>query len=67
MRVAHELASLTARRAEAQPVDHIVEPDLEQPQEVLAGDALLAAGHHVVVMELLFEHLVEASGLLLFA
>ena len=63
----HELARLTARGAEAEPVDHVVESDLEQPQQVLAGDALLAARHHVVVVELLFEHLVEAPRLLLFA
>ena len=65
--VADELPRLTARSPETQPVDHVVEPDLEQTQEVLAGDALLTAGHDIVVVELLFEHLVEAPRLLLFA
>jgi len=37
--MAHELPRLTPRGAEAQPVDHVVEPGFEQTQEVLAGDA----------------------------
>ena len=65
MRVAHELAGLTARSAEAQPVHHVVEPHFEKAQQVLTGDALFAAGDLVVMVELLLEDLVVAPRLLL--
>ena len=67
MRVPHELTRLTPRGAEAQTVDDVVEAHLKQTKEVLAGDAVLAAGHHVVMMKLLLEHLVVAPRLLLLA
>src|SRR3954452_1816076 len=50
---------------EAKPDEHVVEPRLEQPQEVLAGDAGLAARLLVVVGELLLQDAVVAAGLLL--
>ena len=40
--VAHELPRLRARGREAEPVDHVVEPPLEQLQQRLAGDAARA-------------------------
>ena len=46
---------------------HVVEAQLEHPQQVLAGDALLAARDRVDVAELLLEHAVDAAGLLLLA
>src|SRR5919204_3603930 len=42
--VADELASLAARGGEAEPHEHVVEPPLEQREQVLARDALLAGG-----------------------
>src|SRR4051795_10721494 len=63
--VADELARLTARRGESEAHEHIVEAALEDSQEVLAGDALLAGGLLVIVAELLLEHAVVAAGLLL--
>ena len=41
--VRHELPRFGARRAEAHPVDDVVEPRLEQLQQVRAGRALAAA------------------------
>ena len=62
-----QLTRLTARGAEAQPIHHVVEPHLEEAEQVLAGDPLLAACRLVVVVELLLEHLVVAARLLLLA
>ena len=42
--VADQLARLAARGGEAEPDEHVVEAALEQPQQVLAGDAGLARG-----------------------
>ena len=67
MRVADELPRLAARSAEAEAIDDIVETHLEQAQQVLAGDALLAARDLVVVVELLLEQLIVAARLLLLA
>src|SRR5665647_909196 len=67
VRVAHQLPCLATRSAKAETVHDVVEPHLEEAQQVLAGDALLAARHLVVVMKLLLEHLVVASCLLLLA
>ena len=63
----HQLTGLTARGAEAEPVHDVVEAHLEQLEKVLTRDAVLAAGGHVVVMELLLEHLIVATRLLLLA
>ena len=65
--VADQLPGLAARGGEAEPHQDVVEAALEQAQQVLAGDALLAAGLVVVVAELLLEHLVVAARLLLLA
>src|SRR3954447_3420565 len=63
--VADQLARLAARRGESEAHEDVVEPALEDPQQVLAGDALLAGGLLVVVAELLLEHAVVAASLLL--
>src|SRR5919202_1014759 len=47
------------------PVDHVVQPRLQQLEQGLAGDALPAGRLDVVVVELLLEHAVDAAGLLL--
>ena len=65
--VADDLACLVARRGEAETVDDVVEPALEQAQQVLARDALLAARELVVAAELLLEQAVDALRLLLLA
>jgi hypothetical protein len=45
----------------------VVEPGLEHPQQLLAGDARLLCGLLVVVAELLLEQTVVAARLLLLA
>src|SRR5687767_7613024 len=65
--VQHELTRLAARAREAQPDKDVVEPRLEQAQQVLARYALLAARLVVVGPELLLQHAVVAAGLLLLA
>src|SRR4051812_33955949 len=65
MTVTDQLPGLTPRRGKAESHEHVVEPALEQPQQVLSGDAGLAAGLVVVVAELLFEQLVVTARLLL--
>jgi hypothetical protein len=65
--VADELAGLAAAGAPAGPEDHVVEAQLEVAQQVLAGDAGLAAGLLVEVAELLLQEPVDAAGLLLLA
>src|SRR3954471_23156634 len=65
--VADELARLAPRGGEAEANEDVVEAALEQRQEVLARDALLAGGAVVVAGELLLEHAVVALGLLLLA
>ena len=65
--VADELARLAARGGEAEAHQHVVEPALEQRQQVLAGDARLARRLLVVAAELLLEQPVVAAGLLLLA
>src|SRR3954451_3245827 len=63
--VQDELARLAPRGGETEADEHVVEPRLQQPQKVLAGDAGLAARLLVVVGELPFEHAVIAPRLLL--
>ena len=65
--VVDQLSRLAPRGGEAEADEDVVEPALEQPQQVLAGDALLARGLLVVAGELALEHAVEAARLLLLA
>src|SRR5215211_537886 len=65
--VVDELARLAPRGGEARAVDRVVEPALQQAQEVLARDALHARRPLEVVAELPFEDEVDALDLLLLA
>ena len=65
--VGDQLARLAPRGGEAEADEDVVEAGLEQPQQVLAGDAVLARGLVVVGAELFLQHLVVAAGLLLLA
>src|SRR5712692_6932481 len=65
--VGHHLPALAPGRGEAEAMDDVVQAQLEQPQEVLAGHALLALGPVEVLPELALEHAVDALGLLLLA
>src|SRR6266542_1970434 len=65
--VPHELASLRPGGGEAEPVDDVVQPRLEHPQQVLAGDAGPAGRLGVVRPELLLEQAVVPARLLLLA
>src|SRR3954454_6978529 len=63
--VQDQLARLPPRSREAEPHEHVVEPALQQAQQVLTRHARLAARLRVVVAELLLQHAVVAAGLLL--
>src|SRR5689334_14551413 len=63
--VTDELSRLRARGGEPEPVDDVVEPGLEHPQELLAGDARAPRRLLVVRAELLLEQAVVAARLLL--
>src|SRR2546423_4195728 len=63
--VADELSRLRARGGEAEPVDDVVEPGLEHPQQLLAGDSGTLRRLLVVGAELLLEQAVVAARLLL--
>src|SRR5262245_46154526 len=63
----NQLPGLAPRSREAKPDEDVVEARLEQPQEVLAGDAVLARSLLVVGAELFLQHLVVAARLLLLA
>src|SRR2546423_8943669 len=65
--VADELPCLRARGCEAEPVDDVVEPCLEHPEQRLAGHARAARRLLVVRAELLLEQPVVAARLLLLA
>ena len=65
--VGDHLAGGGARGREAQAVDDVVEPQLERPQQGLAGHAGVARRLDEVVAELLLEHAVDAADLLLLA
>jgi hypothetical protein len=54
-------------RPQAGAVQHVVEAQLEQDEQVLTGPALLPVGLLVVAAELLLEHAVVVAGLLLLA
>src|SRR5689334_13645213 len=65
--VPDELAGRVAGLGEARPVDDVVQPRLEDAQQVLAGLAGAAVRLLVVAAELLLEDAVDARGLLLLA
>src|SRR6185295_16788942 len=65
--MAHELARLIARGAEAQAIDDVVEPSLELAEQQLAHDALLARRTIEGQAELALLHAVQALHLLLLA
>src|SRR5271167_2792625 len=67
MAVTDELARLAARGREAQPHQHVVQPALEQREQVLAGDPRLPGRLFVVAVELALQHTVVAARLLLLA
>src|SRR4051794_26198678 len=60
-----ELAGVAARAGEPGAVHHVVEPALEELQQVVTGLAGPPAGLGVVVVGLLLEHAVGEAGLLL--
>ena len=62
-----ELAGLGPGRGEAHPVDDVVEAQLEEPEEALAGHARAVLGVDEVVPELALEDAVDAADLLLLA
>ena len=62
-----ELAGLSPGGGEAESHEHVVEPALEQAQEVLAGRAFALRRHREVALELPLEHAVGAAQLLLLA
>ena len=63
----YQLTRHVTALGEAGAVDHVVQPGLEDAQQVLAGLALLAVGLVVVTAELLLQHAVHPAGLLLLA
>src|SRR3954447_14977101 len=63
--VLHELAGHVTAVREAGAIDDVVEPALQQLEEVLAGLAGTPVGFLVVAAELLLEHAVDARALLL--
>ena len=65
--MSHELPRLVARRREPQPEHHVVEPALEEHEEVRARDALHAVGPLEVAPELLLEQPVHPLEALLLA
>src|SRR3989442_13032092 len=65
--VGDHLPGLAPRRGEAQAVDDVIQPQLEQPQEVLARHALLALRPLKVLAELRLQHAVDPLGFLLLA
>src|SRR5215468_246689 len=67
MAVGHHLPGLAARRGEAQAMHHVVQPKLQEAQQVFARHALLALGPLEILAELRLQHAVDPLGLLLFA
>src|SRR5829696_6369194 len=63
--VPDQLPGSVPGRREAGPVDHVVQPRLEDLQQDLTGLAGLAVRLFVVPAELLLQHAVHAAGLLL--
>ena len=60
-----QLTGLAAGGGEAEAVDHVVQPALDQAQEVLSGVAAHALGLLVVHVELLLQNAVDELNLLL--
>src|SRR5580704_17239320 len=67
MAVENNLASLSARAAEADAPDNVIEPALEHDDKVFAGRAFGTLGFLVEIAELAFEQSVGALDLLLLA
>ena len=65
--VRHELSRVVARGRDSEPEDDVVEPKLEDPQEVLAGHAGAGFGLLEIVVELALEDAIDAADLLLLA
>src|SRR4029453_14811796 len=66
MPVAPHLPRLAAGGRHAEAEDHVVQPALEELEQVLAGDPLLALRAREVAAELRLQHPVDVLGLLLF-
>ena len=64
--VRHHLACFSARGAETHAIDDIIQSRLQQAQEVFTGNTALACRFLVIVAELLFQHTVDTTYLLLF-
>src|SRR5450756_2417006 len=65
--VGHELPRVVSRGRDAKPEDDVVEPELEDPEEVLARHAGAGLGLLEVVVELALQDTVDAADLLLLA
>src|SRR5262245_43860721 len=63
--VADELSGLPLRQGEAEPEDHGVQAGLQLPEQLLAGDAGLAAGAVVVAAHLTLADAIDVAELLL--
>src|SRR5690606_14315323 len=63
--VHHQLPGRSARRREAQPVDHVVQPALQELQEGFARHALAAGRLLVITPKLALQHPVDPAQLLL--
>src|SRR5207248_1386815 len=63
--VQHELARLFARVSEPEAVHDVVEPRLEDPQEVFTSHAWQAFGCKKVLVELALQNPVNIAGFLL--
>lgn len=61
----HQLAGLSAGIGKAQPIDHIIQPSLQQYQEILAGNTRLFLGIKESLPELPFQCSVRITGFLL--
>src|ERR1035437_4930098 len=65
--VGHELPRVVSRGRDAKPEDDVVEPELQDPEEVLARHAGARLGLLAVVVELTLQDAVDAADLLLLA
>src|SRR5674536_311902 len=65
--VPHHLTGHVPGLGEAGPVDHVVQPRLEDAQQFVAGLALATVGLLVVATELLLQYAIDAGALLLLA
>src|SRR5262249_60418661 len=63
--MADHLARRSARGAHAQTEPHVVQPALEQLEQIVAGTSALALGEGEVAAELALQHPVDTLGLLL--